>query len=132
MKQNYFRLNKTCRGVALAILSAVGTVGTVFAQLSGSYTIDPAGSATSTNYTSLASFVTALNTNGVSGAVKATVKGSENVTNNVAFKSISGASSTNTITIDGAGFTYKSSVANEMGLTTSASNAEVIRFTGTD
>jgi PKD repeat protein len=132
MKQNYFRLNKICRGVALAMAMAVGTVGTVFAQLSGSYTIDPAASASSTNYTSLASFVTALNNNGVSGSVKATVKGNETVTNNVTFKSISGASSTNTITIDGGGFTYKSSVANEMGLTTSASNAEVIRFTGTD
>jgi len=132
MNQNYFRLIKSCKHIVLGVLLAVGSVGTVSAQLSGSYTIDPASAASSSNYTSLASFVTALNANGVSGAVTATVKGSETVTNNVVFKNISGVSSTNTITIDGGGFTYKSSVANEMGLTTSASNAEVIRFSGTD
>ena len=132
MNKNYFRLIQNCKKIAVGILLAVGSVGTVSAQLSGSYTINSAAASSSTNYTSLAAFVTALNTSGVSGAVTASVKTSESVTNNVVFRNISGVSSTNTITIDGGGFRYSSSVANEMGLTTSASNAEVIRFSGTD
>ena len=132
MNQNYFHFIKNCKKIAVGVLLAIGSVGTVSAQLSGSYTIDPSAASSSTNYTSFAAFVTALNTSGVSGAVTATVKGSENVTNNIQFGNISGVSSTNTITIDGGGFTYKSSVANVMGGVASASNAEVIRFSGTD
>ncbi|MBM3937266.1 MAG: PKD domain-containing protein [Sphingomonadales bacterium] len=132
MIQNYFRLVQNCKNIALGVFLAIGSVGTVSAQLSGSYTIDPSAASSSSNYSSLAAFATALNNSGVSGAVTATVKGSENVTNNVVFRNISGVSATNTITIEGGGYTYKSSVANEMGLTTSASNAEVIRFSGAD
>lgn len=132
MNKNYFRLIQNCKNIALGVFLAIGSVGTVSAQLSGSYTINSAAASSSTNYTSLAAFVTALNTSGVSGPVTASVKTSETVTNNVVFRNISGVSSTNTITIDGGGFRYSSSVANEMGLTTSASNAEVIRFSGTD
>ena len=95
------------------------------AQLSGSYTINPLGTATSTNFTSLASFVTSLNTNGVSGKVTATFLNNETTTQNITFGSIKGASSTNTINIDGKGYKFSSSVTYLMGsTTTSASNSE--------
>jgi hypothetical protein len=60
------------------------------AQLSGSYTINPGAAASSTNFTSLASFVTSLNTNGVSGKVTATFQAYETTTQNVTFGVIKG------------------------------------------
>jgi len=97
---------------------------TANAQLTGSYTID-AGSATAgTNYASWSDFASAISGSGVSGAVTVTVKSDETVSGSVKFSAITGASSTNTITIDGANksLTYQGS----------SSNRSVIDFNGTD
>ncbi|MFZ9971171.1 MAG: hypothetical protein ACO3GK_07685, partial [Bacteroidia bacterium] len=83
-----------------------GAVSSSWAQLSGSsYTINNAAAASSTNFTSWSSFVSALNASGVSGPVKVTVQTNETMSSQLAFGVISGASSTNTITIDGNGKT---------------------------
>ncbi|MFZ9755216.1 MAG: hypothetical protein ACO3DK_04200 [Bacteroidia bacterium] len=83
-----------------------GAVSSSWAQLSGSsYTINNAAAASSTNFTSWSSFVSALNASGVSGPVKVTVQTDETRSSQLAFGVISGASSTNTITIDGNGKT---------------------------
>ena len=70
--------------------------GTTYAQLSGTYTIDPAGSGT-TNYTTIASAVSALTTSGVSGATVFNIK-QGTYTEQLTFTAISGASNTNTVT----------------------------------
>jgi parallel beta-helix repeat protein len=134
MLKNYKKTNASGLLKSLVSLLVLGSswLG-LQAQLSGSYTINPGAAASSTNFTSLASFVTSLNTNGVSGKVTATFQANETTTQNVTFGVIKGVSSTNTVNIDGKGFKFSSSVAYIMGsTTTSASNSEVIRFTGTD
>jgi len=86
--------NRTLRwigAVALLVLSAP-----MFAQLSGSYTIDPNGSGTN-NYTSFTSAISALSTSGVSGAVTFNVK-QGTYTEQVTIPSVTGASATNKIT----------------------------------
>lgn len=68
-----------------------------FAQLSGTYTIDPAGSG-STNYTTFSAAVSALTTSGVSGPVTFNVAaGTYN--EQVTIGAITGTSATNTVTI---------------------------------
>lgn len=86
-----------------------------FAQLSGSYTIDQNGTASSTVYNSITDFVTDLksgsrsdggtsNGPGVSGAVKAKVKpGTGPYEEQIVINEITGASASNTVTISGSG-----------------------------
>ncbi len=86
--------NRTLRWlgvVAFTVLTAP-----MFAQLSGSYTIDPNGTGTS-NYTSFTSAISALSTSGVSGAVTFNVK-QGTYTEQVTIPSVTGASATNTVT----------------------------------
>jgi hypothetical protein len=75
MLKNYKKTNASGLLKSLVSLLVLGSswLG-LQAQLSGSYTINPGAAASSTNFTSLASFVTSLNTNGVSGKVTATFK----------------------------------------------------------
>ena len=68
----------------------------MFAQLSGSYTIDPNGTGTS-NYTSFTSAISALSTSGVSGSVTFNVK-QGTYSEQVTIPSVTGASASNTIT----------------------------------
>ena len=103
----------------LAILGFMAITPKAEAALSGSYTINKGATATSTNYRSFAAFASDLNYGtrtdggtangpGVSGAVTATVtSGSGPYTEQVTFYSISGVSSTNTVTIDGNGETLQ-------------------------
>ena len=105
-------------GMAFALLFAFGTAQ---AQLSGSYTIG-AGQ----TYTSVQDFANALNSQGVSGPVTATVQPGT-YTGSVLFNSIAGASSTNTITIQG-----QNVDACIIEYNTSGTNSYVIQLNGTD
>ena len=78
--------------VALIVVSSTGA----FAQLSGTYTIDPNGSGT-TNYTTFTAALSDLATNGVSGPVTFNVA-SGTYTEQITFGAYSGASHVNTIT----------------------------------
>lgn len=71
-----------------------------FAQLSGTYTINPAGTGTS-NYASFSAAVTALTTSGVSGAVTFNVA-QGTYTEQVTINAITGTSTTNKITFKAA------------------------------
>lgn len=71
------------------------------AAMSGSYTIGSGG-----NYSTLAAFASALSSGGVNGAVKAKLISNVSSSSTTTFNAISGTSATNTITIDGNGFSY--------------------------
>jgi hypothetical protein len=120
MKQNYIftKWKNFCKAGVFA-LAFLGS-NWANAQLSGSYTIDPAGSG-STNYTSLAAFASAVSTSGVRGAVTVTVKANHSSSTQVVFGAISGTSSTNTITIDGGNYALDYS-----------GTYEIIQFNGAD
>ena len=99
--------NKIMRRIATLGFAFVMSMGVGYAQLSGTYSIDAATATGGTNYASFAAFRTALNA-GVSGPVTVEVKaGSGPYNEQVTFNPVSGASSTNTITIDGNGETIQ-------------------------
>jgi hypothetical protein len=112
------RLAVFALGLAFALLF---TLGTAQAQLSGSYTIG-----TGQTYTSLVAFANALNSLGVSGPVTATVL-PDTYTGAVSFNQITGASATNTITIQGQNVNTCIIEYN-----TAATNSYVLRLYGTD
>lgn len=66
--------------------------------LTGTYTVDPGQAAGGTNYQTFTALTTALNTNGVSGAVTVNVK-EGTYTEQISLSTITGASAANTITI---------------------------------
>jgi copper-binding protein NosD len=105
-----------CAAILLACTSSQS-----YAQLNGSYTVG-AGQ----TYTSLVAFANALNSQGVSGPVNATVLAGT-YTGSVSFNAITGASSTNTITITGANVNTTIIEA-----ATNSTNTYVIRLNGTD
>ena len=86
--------NRTLRWIGTAALALLSMP--MFAQLSGSYTIDPNGTGTS-NYTSFTSAISALSTSGVSGSVTFNVK-QGTYSEQVTIPSVTGASASNTIT----------------------------------
>ena len=86
--------NRTLRW--LGVVAFVALTSPLFAQLSGSYTIDPSGTGTN-NYTSFTSAISALSTSGVSGAVTFNVK-QGTYTEQVTIPAVTGASATNKIT----------------------------------
>jgi len=114
MINNYkpiFRSGRTFKFGVLSLLSCMASFAN--AQLSGSYTINSASATSGTNYASWSAFASAIGTSGVSGAVRVTVMTDETTASVVTFNAISGASSTNTITIDGNSKSLLSSSANE-------------------
>ena len=86
--------NRTLRWLSTAAFALLSMP--MFAQLSGSYTIDPNGTGTS-NYTSFTSAISALSTSGVSGSVTFNVK-QGTYSEQVTIPSVTGASASNTIT----------------------------------
>ena len=86
--------NRTQRWLSTAAFALLAMP--MFAQLSGSYTIDPNGTGTS-NYTSFTSAISALSTSGVSGSVTFNVK-QGTYSEQVTIPSVTGASASNTIT----------------------------------
>ena len=100
---------------------------TAFAQLSGSYTINPDGTG-ATNYTSISSAVAALNARGVSSSVTFTLAPGLYV-EQIVLKPIKGASSTNRITFDGV---HPDSVTIQSDFATNLSTSYVIQFDGAD
>lgn len=103
-----------------------GGSGSFGQGMSGTYTIDPAGSG-STNFTSFTSAVTALNSNGLCGAVTFNVA-SGTYTEQVALGTILGASATNTVTFQGQ--SDSSLVVVTKSNSTAASNY-IFKFDGT-
>ena len=91
------------RAISLTVSFLLFGFGTTYAQLSGTYTIDPSGSGT-TNYTTITSAISALTTSGVSGATVFNIK-QGTYTEQVSFGAYTGASAANTIT-------FKSDVTN--------------------
>lgn len=80
--------------------------GTAMAQLSGTYTINAGGTTSGTNYADFSDLATDLIADGVSGAVTVNVVASSGpYAENFYLEEISGASATNTITINGNGNT---------------------------
>ena len=98
----------------------------MFAQLSGTYTIDAAGTGTN-NYTSFGAAVTALTTSGVSGAVTFNVA-SGTYTEQVNLGAVTGASSTNTITFQGSTTAASILTYTPVGF----SDGWTVKMTGTD
>jgi PKD repeat protein len=97
--KNY--INQTMKG--FAILIGLGWSSASFSQMSGSYTIDAASAASTTNFQTWAAFNTAWNAANIAGPVTVTVKSSLNIgTIPVTLNANGGSSSTNTLTIDGA------------------------------
>src|SRR5574343_1736398 len=100
---------KTSLRLVLALLF-VWFVVSLSAQMSGTYTIDNTAATGGTNFANWADFRSAIVTNGVNGAV--TVNVLTDITGaQVTFPAITGASSTNTITINGNGKFFEASVA---------------------
>ncbi len=99
MKRNY-QTKKRLRYYSLLAFILIAVQGR--AQLSGSYTIDSSAATGGTNYASWADFSADINTNGVSGPVTVRVM-TDQLEPAVVFDTISGVSSTNTVTIKGNG-----------------------------
>ncbi len=97
--------------------------GRTYSQLNGTYTINAGFPTSGTNYASFGAAVNALNAGGVSGAVTFNVvAGSGPYVEQVSLDSISGLSSSNTLTINGNGNTLSS--------TTTSSYKQVLRVNG--
>jgi PKD repeat protein len=103
MNKNYKTIADNFVNKMTTLLMLLCFTGIAQAQLSGNYTIDASKTTGGTNYASWSAFASAIGTSGVSGAVKVTVMNDETTSATVTFNAISGASSTNTISIDGNG-----------------------------
>ena len=101
MEKHYKKLSLPflVKGIVTGVLFMLSS--SARAQLSGNYTINSGAASSATNFTSWSALATALNTSGVSGAVNVTVNTDETNTAAITFNAISGASSTNTINING-------------------------------
>lgn len=108
-------------GVAMLMLCFSNTS---FAQLSGNLTVDKNSPASATNFTSFQSLFTALSSQGVNGAVTVDVSNGP-YTEQVTANTISGVSSTNTVTINGNNQVLQFTA-------TSSANRHTIRFNGAD
>ncbi|KAB2917340.1 MAG: PKD domain-containing protein [Bacteroidetes bacterium] len=109
--------------LVVTLLTAL-TAGRGYAQLNGSYTIDKASAASSTNYTTFQSFFNALSSSGVNGSVNVTVLNGP-YTEQVVANAIPGASASNKITINGGGQILQ--------FTSTTSTAQhTLRFNGAD
>lgn len=125
MKKHYNTkwLSPLYRGLMLSMVFVFAST-LAMAQLSGTYTINSASSTSGTNFKTFADLRSSLATNGISGAVTVNVVASSGpYLENVSFTAVSGASATNTITINGNGETIRN---------TSSSIGYVIQMNGAD
>ena len=114
-------LSSLYRGLLLSV-SLLLVSGMAMAQLDGTYTINSASATSGTNFKSFADLASALKSNGVKGAVTINVVASSGpYSETVMFEPASGASATNTITINGNGETI-----------TTTSSTDVIELYGAD
>ena len=122
VRKNSGRTAQLGRWLAMACLLL--TSPAVFAQLSGTYTINSAQPTGGTNYTSFTAAAAALNASGVSGPVTFNVSGGP-YTEQISLNPLTGASATNRVTFNGNGSTirYGSSVTGQRA---------VIALTGAD
>ncbi|MFT5056438.1 MAG: hypothetical protein ACI80H_001153, partial [Pseudoalteromonas distincta] len=106
---------------SIAVLGALLVAGSASAShLTGTYTINSGASTSGSNFASFTALASALNSNGVSGAVTVNVvAGSGPYSQQFNLNSISGSSSTNTITINGNGEKIRA-------------NSPIIQLNGTD
>ena len=87
----------------LLLVVCLGAVGSVSAQMSGTYTIDNTAATGAGNFANWQDFRNSIVTNGVNGAVVVNVKTDITETAQITFPPITGVSSTNTVTINGNG-----------------------------
>ena len=114
-------LSSLYRGLLLSV-SLLLVSGMAMAQLDGTYTINSASATSGTNFKSFTDLASALKSNGVKGAVTVNVVASSGpYSETVMFEPASGASATNTITINGNGETI-----------TTTSSTDVIELYGAD
>ena len=107
----------------LALFIGMGLSSAVaFGQMNGSYTIDAASAASSTNFVSWTTFATAWNAAAITGPVTVNVRSSINIgTAFVTLNANTGSSATNTLTINGNATTM-----------TYASTSAALRLNGAD
>ncbi|MBS3915264.1 MAG: PKD domain-containing protein, partial [Bacteroidetes bacterium] len=109
LQTSYYRMKL----LALLTIGLVSSV--VMGQMSGTYTINSGSAASSTNFADWPSFYQSLQgltrddggpimAGGVSGAVTVNVQSTMSTSKQILFPSISGMSSTNTVTINGGGY----------------------------
>jgi hypothetical protein len=105
--ETFYKTNWLLKVRTLAMVVAFFiTGGMTYGQFSGSYTIDATGITGGTNFASFTDFADSITTYGVSGSVTVDVVASTGPYNeNLVLSSISGVSSTNTVTINGNGNT---------------------------
>ncbi|MFT5513419.1 MAG: hypothetical protein ACI8SE_001826, partial [Bacteroidia bacterium] len=123
MKQHHNTkwLSPLYRGLLLSVCLLLVS-GLAMAQLNGTYTINSASATSGTNFKSFTDLASALKSNGVKGAVTVNVVAASGpYSESVSFEPASGASATNTITINGNGETI-----------TTTSSTEVIDLNGMD
>jgi PKD repeat protein len=108
-----YKNNKLGRALVKASLFIMTLIpASTFAQLNGTYTLDPSSAASSTNYTTMTSFVRDLrglgrldggtnNGAGVSGPVTLNVAANITMTEQIEITAISGMNATNRVTING-------------------------------
>ncbi|MFT6743498.1 MAG: PKD repeat protein [Bacteroidia bacterium] len=105
---------------SMAVLGSLLIAGSASAQLSGTYTINSGAATSGSNYASFSALSTALQTSGVSGAVTINVVASSGpYSEQFYLDELSGASATNTITINGNGEKIRA-------------NSPIIELEGTD
>jgi len=125
MKKNYKQRNWLFKLKTVFTFSFVLLTCSAIAQLSGNYTIDSSAITTGSNYQSFVDFADTINKYGVSGPVTVDVVANSGPYYQwVEFKDIVGASSTNTITLNGNGNTVS-----HVGL---VSRSPVFTFKSTD
>lgn len=103
---NYFRCAVTCANGPVTVNSTSSTLITSVASLSGTYTINKNIATGGTNFVSIDTAFKVLNCRGISGAVVLNVVANSGpYTEQVSLSPVTGASATNTITLNGNGNT---------------------------
>ena len=116
------------RAISLTASFLLLGFGTAYAQLSGTYTIDPSGSGTS-NYTTITSAISALTTSGVNGATVFNIK-QGTYTEQLTFSAIIGTSNANGVTFQSDPTNTSSPVITFAPTSSSTTSNYTVQFNG--
>lgn len=116
------------RAISLTASFLLLGFGTTYAQLSGTYTIDPSGSGTS-NYTTITSAISALTTSGVNGATVFNIK-QGTYTEQLTFSAITGTSNANGVTFQSDPTNTSSPVITFAPTSSSTTSNYTVQFNG--
>lgn len=130
MKQFYKSLRGVTLCTAVTLMFSLASFTSKGAGLSGTYTIDPGSSSSSTNFTSISSAVSSLSSNGVSGAVIFKIYDGT-YTTQISLGSISGTSASNTVTFE-SNSGDSSAVIIKYASSSSSSGNYVVQMDGAD